>query len=77
MEQPRPTAYRCPFCQGRLLRFPSGYSDFDLACEACEAGFSLDDGTGVVRSRRWDRQAARGVHQEFTLADLEAPEGPP
>lgn len=72
MEHPSPTAFRCPFCQGSLLRYPSGYSEYDLACEACEAGFALDEANGVVKSRRWDRQAARGVHQEFTRADLEA-----
>jgi hypothetical protein len=71
MEQPSPTPYRCPFCQAGLQRFPSGYSEYELACEGCEAGFSIDEATGEVRSRRWDRQAARGVHQTFKLADLE------
>jgi hypothetical protein len=66
---PQPTGLVCPFCKSRLLRFDSGYSEFDLSCEGCEAGFALEG--EKVRSRRWDRQAARGVHQEFTRDQLE------
>lgn len=73
MDHPVPTEYRCPFCSGGLLRYASGYSEYDLACDPCEAGFALDATTGLVRSRRWDRQAAKGVHQEFTHADIAPP----
>jgi hypothetical protein len=58
------------------VRYASGYSEYDLACDACEAGFVIEGASEVVRSRRWDRQAARGVHQEFTKAELLAASSP-
>ena len=70
LDLPSPTDFSCPFCVGPVVRYASGYSEYDLACDACEAGFVVDEATDVVRSRRWDRQAAQGVHQEFTKADL-------
>ena len=59
----------CPFCAGRLLRYASGYSEYDHACEGCEAAFAFDGGPDApVRSRRWDRAAAKGVHAEHPRA---------
>lgn len=68
MDQPIPTDFSCPYCRGALLRYASGYSEYDLVCDPCEAGFAIEG--DLVKSRRWDRKAARGVHTEFSLTDL-------
>lgn len=64
----------CPFCGGtEIVEYTTGLSDFPLSCEACGAGLAIDRQAGVVRTRRWDRQAARGVHDEFPLEVLHKP----
>jgi hypothetical protein len=73
MSEPRPEAMHCPFCGGPIVVYPSGYSEYDHACEACGAGFAIDAAAGLVRSRIWNRQAARGEHDEFPLARMRKP----
>lgn len=72
-----PEPLYCAFCRSVLVHYGAGRSEFEWQCDACGAGFALDPEAGVARSRRWDRKAARGVHDEFPLATLkEAPPEP-
>ena len=66
-------AYFCAFCGGPLTKYDTGRSEYDFACDACGASFDPDVARGVARSRRWDRQAARGIHDEFPLERLKQP----
>lgn len=61
---------KCPYCEGNVKRFTSGFSEYELGCEGCDAGFAIEAETGVVRTRRWDREARRGIHEEFPLERL-------
>jgi hypothetical protein len=61
----------CPFCGSALTHYGEGQSEYPWQCDACGAAVALDAAAGLARTRRWDRQAARGVHDEFPLAALE------
>lgn len=64
----------CPYCGStELTEYDTGLSDFPVQCDRCNAGLSIDRTAGVVRTRRWDRQAARGVHEELPLERLYSP----
>lgn len=70
----------CPFCGStELTEYDTGLSDFPVQCDRCNAGLAIDEAAGKLRTRRWDRQAARGVHEEFPLERLTTPpaEGQP
>ena len=65
----------CAFCHTELVQYDTGRSEFDHQCDACGAGFAIDEATGIARCRQWDRKLAKGVHSEFPLAKLK--EKPP
>lgn len=55
----------CPHCAGSLTHYGSGYSEFDWQCDACGTAARVD--AGILHTRRWDKVAAQGVHEEFPL----------
>lgn len=64
----------CPFCgSDQFEEFEAGYSEYSHQCVKCSAGFAIDREAGTVKTRRWDRQAARGIHDEFSLSQLTSP----
>lgn len=64
-------ALGCPFCGSVLTYYGEGQSEYAWQCDPCGAAVAIDETAGVARTRRWDRQAARGVHDEFPLTALE------
>lgn len=64
----------CPFCgSDQIVEYTTGLSEFPLSCEPCGASFAIDREAGLVRTRRWDRLAAKGVHTEVPLAEMRRP----
>lgn len=60
----------CPDCQAPLTHYGAGHSEYAWQCDACGTAVAVDETAGLARTRRWDKQAARGVHAEHPLAAL-------
>ena len=67
----------CPYCPALLVHYGEGQSEYDWQCDACGAAVAVDEANGLARTRRWDRQAAKGLHEELPLARLTRPEEGP
>lgn len=71
-----PEPLGCPFCGSDLTHYGAGQSEYEYQCDACGAAAAIDEAAGIARTRRWDKQAARGVHDEFPLDRLRAARKP-
>jgi hypothetical protein len=70
-------AWSCPHCRKPLTHYGAGHSEYDWQCDACGAAVAVDAEAGLARTRIWDKHAAKGVHAEFPLSQLQPEEGRP